>query len=85
MANGRSLIEGNRRGFFKVLSERSSGRILGFHGIGPHVSEMVGGVALAMGAKEGAHLLMEGIFPHPTVSEAIHEAFLDLKGRAIHR
>ena len=85
MANGRSLIEGNRKGFFKVLSDRDTGRILGFHGIGPHSSEMIGAVASAMGDKEGAQRLMEGIFPHPTVSEAIHEAFLDLVGRAIHR
>ena len=85
MANGRSLIEGNRRGFFKVFSDMATGRILGFHGIGPHASEMIGPVASAMGDKEGARRLMEGVFPHPTVSEAIHEAFLDLFGEAIHR
>ncbi|MCL4486411.1 MAG: dihydrolipoyl dehydrogenase [Nitrospirae bacterium] len=85
MANGRSLIEGNRRGFFKVLSDRETGRLVGFHGIGPHVSEMVATVAVAMAGKEGASQIMDGIFPHPTVSEALHEAFLDLAGLAIHR
>ncbi len=85
MANGRSLIEGNRRGFFKVLSEKETGRILGFHGIGPHASEMIGAVAAAMGSKDGTRQIAEGIFPHPTVSEAIHESFLDIVGRAIHR
>ncbi len=85
MANGRSLIEGNRRGFFKVISDRASGRILGFHGIGPHVSEMIATVAAAMAGKEGVKAVSEAIFPHPSVSEAIHEAFLDLTGHAIHR
>lgn len=76
LANGRSLTMGQRRGFVKVLSDPGTGAILGMHGIGPHLSEMMGGIALAMGVPEGLFRLAETVFPHPTVSEAIHEAIL---------
>jgi len=76
LANGRSLTMGQRRGFIKVLSDPGTGAILGMHGIGPHLSEMMGGIALAMGVPEGLFRLGETVFPHPTVSEAIHEAVL---------
>ena len=77
LANGRSLSMGQRRGFIKVVVEERSTRVLGMHGIGPHLSEMMAGVALAMGLPDGLFRLSETVFPHPTVSEALHEAVLD--------
>lgn len=85
LGNGRSLILGSRRGFFKALSDMKTGRILGFHGIGPHVSEMIAMISVVMPETDGAELISRAVFPHPTVSEALHEAFLDMEGIAIHR
>ena len=85
LGNGRSLILGNRRGIFKVLSDKATGRLLGFHGIGPHVSELIAMISIVMPDTDGAELLSRAVFPHPTVSEALHEAFLDMEGIAIHR
>jgi dihydrolipoamide dehydrogenase len=85
LGNGRSLILGSRRGLFKVLSDKKTGRILGFHGIGPHVSEMIAMISIVMPESDGADLLSRAVFPHPSVSEALHEAFLDMEGVAIHR
>ncbi|MGC8529849.1 MAG: dihydrolipoyl dehydrogenase [Leptospirillia bacterium] len=77
LANGRSLSMGQRRGFIKVVVEVGTKRVLGMHGIGPHLSEMMGGMALAMGLPDGLFRLSETVFPHPTVSEAFHEAVLE--------
>ena len=77
LANGRSLTMGQRRGFIKNVIEEGTERVLGMHGIGPHLSEMMGGMALAMGLSDGLSRLAETVFPHPTVSEALHEAILD--------
>ena len=77
LANGRSLSMGQRRGFVKVIIDESRKKVLGMHGIGPHLSEMMGGMALAIGLPDGASRLAETAFPHPTVSESLHEAILE--------
>ena len=77
LANGRSLTMGQRRGFVKVVIDEGTERVLGMHGIGLHLSEMMGGMALAMGLSDGVSRLAETAFPHPTISEALHEAVLD--------
>lgn len=77
LANGRSLTMGHRRGFVKVVFDEERKKVLGMHGIGPHLSEMMGGMSLAMGLPDGASRLAETAFPHPTVSESLHEAVLE--------
>ncbi|MHB8421265.1 MAG: dihydrolipoyl dehydrogenase [Leptospirales bacterium] len=85
MANGRSLIHGERKGMIKIVSCPESGKILGFQGIGAGVSELVSLGTMAMALPDGIEVLTETIFPHPTVSEAIWEAAADTVGRSIHR
>ena len=85
MANGRSLIHGERKGMIKIVSCPESGKILGFQGIGAGVSELVSMGALAMSLPDGLEVLRGTVFPHPTVSESIWEAAADSVGRSIHR
>ena len=69
----------------KVVANPKNGQILGFQGIGPGVSEMIAILAYGMGDRKGIFGLLDTVFPHPTVSEAIWEAGADVFGRAIHR
>jgi dihydrolipoamide dehydrogenase len=82
--NGKAVTIGETDGFVKVLFDKASGRLVGAHMIGPSVSELVPvfSLALTMGATR-EHLL-HTIFPHPTLSEALHEATLASDSRAIH-
>lgn len=82
--NGKAVTIGETDGFVKVLFDKASGRLVGAHMIGPSVSELVPvfSLALTMGATR-EHLL-HTIFPHPTLSEALHEATLAADARAIH-
>jgi len=82
--NGKAVTIGETDGFVKVLFDRADGRLVGAQMIGPSVSELVPvfSLALTMGATR-AHLL-HTIFPHPTLSEALHEAALAADARAIH-
>ncbi len=85
LGNGRSLIHGDRRGIVKVVADPKNGQILGFQGIGPGVSEMIALLAYGMGDHKGIFGLLDTVFPHPTVSEAIWEAGADVFDRAMHR
>ena len=82
--NGKAVTMGDTDGFVKVLFDKASGRLAGAHMIGPSVSELVPvfSLALAMGATR--EHLVHTIFPHPTLSEALHEATLASNARAIH-
>lgn len=82
--NGKAVTIGETDGFVKVLFDKATGRLVGAHMIGPSVSELVPvfSLALTMGATR-EHLL-HTIFPHPTLSEALHEATLAADARAIH-
>ena len=62
----------------------ASGELLGAHLVGPGVTEMIQGYAIAMGLETTEAELIDTIFPHPTLSEAMHESVLDAYGRAIH-
>jgi dihydrolipoamide dehydrogenase len=72
-ANGKSLAEGNRDGFIKLIAG-DEGRILGAHIIAPHATEIISQIGLAMDLKATSQDLSRVIFPHPTVSEIISEA-----------
>jgi len=74
MANGRSLIHGDRRGIVKVVLDENSGALLGFGGVGPGLSEVLTVATLAIGLPDGADRLSRSIFPHPTVAETIWDA-----------
>ena len=83
-ANGKALALGEATGFVKTVFDKSSGRLLGAHMIGPEVTELIQGFAIACQMKATKADLASVIFPHPTLSEAMHEATLDAFGEVIH-
>lgn len=84
MANGKSLVEGDTDGLFKVIVEGETGEILGVHLYGQHVTDMIGEISAAMTAEATAEEVIGAIHPHPTVNEALGEAFMAAwNGKAI--
>lgn len=83
LANGRSLASGNKEGFVKLLASES-GQVLGAHMVGPHVSELLPEIILAMEMKATVEDIALTIHSHPSLSEAVHEAALGLSFGAIH-
>jgi dihydrolipoamide dehydrogenase len=75
---------GATAGFVKVVFDEESGELLGAHMLGEEVTEMIQGFAIAQSLEATEAELMEAIFPHPTMSEAMHEAVLSAYGRALH-
>ncbi len=84
MANSKAIISGDDEGFIKIVSDAQYGEILGVHIIGPDVAELIGGMSLAMSLETTAIDLSWNIYPHPTLSEIIHEAAQAVEGKAIH-
>ena len=84
MGNGKAIAIGDTAGFVKTIFNADTGELIGAHLVGPNVTEMVQGFVLAMGLETTETELMETIFPHPTVSEAMHESILDAYGQALH-
>ena len=84
MANGKAIAMGEPEGMVKVVFDRVTGAMLGAHMIGAEVTEMIQGYAIARTLETTEQELMHTVFPHPTVSETMHEAVLDAYGRAIH-
>jgi dihydrolipoamide dehydrogenase len=68
----------------KIISESSSGEVLGVHIIGPHATDLIAEAVLGMRNKMTAGDFAHTIHPHPTLSEAIMEAAMTLTGGAIH-
>ncbi len=83
-ANGKAIAIGDTGGMVKTVFDAETDELLGAHLVGPDVTEMIQGFAVAMGLETTEAELMETIFPHPTVSEAMHESVLDAYGRALH-
>lgn len=82
--NGKAVALGDTRGFVKTIFDDATGELLGAHLVGPGVTELVQGFAIAMGLEATERELVETIFPHPTLSEAMHESVLASLGRALH-
>ncbi len=82
-ANGKALALGEPEGMVKIVFDAGSGEVLGAHMIGAEVTELIQGIAIAQTMEATEAELMHTVFPHPTLSEAIHEATLDAWGRAI--
>jgi dihydrolipoamide dehydrogenase len=84
IANGKALALGEPEGLVKTVFDAKNGALLGAHMIGAEVTELIQGFAVAR-TMEGTELdLIHAVFPHPTLSEAMHEAVLDAYGRVIH-
>jgi dihydrolipoamide dehydrogenase len=82
--NGKAIALGEKDGLIKTVFDAKTGELLGAHMIGAEVTELIQGYAVARTAEATELELMETIFPHPTLSEAMHESVLDAYGRVIH-
>ena len=82
-ANGKSLIEGETGGMMKVILDGEYGEILGVHLFAVHATDMIAEVSVAMGLEATAEEVIHAIHPHPTVSEAVGEAFMAAFDKAI--
>jgi len=83
-ANGKAIAAGHTEGFIKTVFDAANGALVGAHMIGADVTEMIQGYALAMTLEATEADLFATVFPHPTISEGMHEAALDAFGRALH-
>jgi dihydrolipoamide dehydrogenase len=84
MANGKAIALGEAEGLVKTIFDAKTGQLLGAHMVGHEVTELIQGFVVAMGLETTEEELMHTIFPHPTLSEMMHESVLDAFGRAIH-
>ncbi|MCH2171115.1 dihydrolipoyl dehydrogenase [Myxococcota bacterium] len=84
LANGKALAQGESEGLVKTIFAAETGELLGAHLFGAEVTELIHGYAIARSLETTEVQLMETVFPHPTLSEAMHESVLDAYGRAIH-
>jgi dihydrolipoamide dehydrogenase len=84
IGNGKAIALGEPEGMVKVVFDAGTGELLGAHMCGAEVTEMIQGYAIARTLETTEADLMHTVFPHPTVSETMHEAVLDAYGHAIH-
>ncbi len=84
LGNGKAIALGEPEGMVKTVFDVKTGALLGAHMVGAEVTEMIQGFVIARTLETTEAELTETIFPHPTVSETMHEAVLDAYGRAIH-
>ena len=84
LANGKAIALGDDEGMVKTIFDASTGALLGAHMIGAEVTELIQGFAIARTLETTEAELMETVFPHPTLSETMHESVLDAYGRALH-
>jgi dihydrolipoamide dehydrogenase len=82
--NGKAIASGETEGFVKTVFDGKTGALIGAHMIGAEVTEMIQGFTLAMTLEATEAELHATVFPHPTMSEAMHEASLDAFGQVLH-
>ena len=84
IGNGKAIALGEPEGMVKTVFDAKTGELLGAHMIGAEVTELIQGYTVARTLETTEHELMETVFPHPTLSEMMHEAVLDAYDRALH-
>ena len=84
IGNGKAIAMGEPEGMVKTVFDAKTGELLGAHMVGAEVTEMIQGYVIARTLESTEAELANTIFPHPTVSETMHEAVLDAYKRAIH-
>ncbi|HEU0157342.1 MAG TPA: dihydrolipoyl dehydrogenase [Stellaceae bacterium] len=84
IGNGKAIALGEPEGMVKTVFDAKTGELLGAHMVGAEVTELIQGFAIAKTLETTEAELIRTIFPHPTISETMHEAVLDAYGRAIH-
>jgi dihydrolipoamide dehydrogenase len=84
MGNGKAIALGEPEGLVKTVFDAKTGELLGAHMIGAEVTELIQGYGIARTLETTEKELMHTIFPHPTLSEMMHESVLDAYGKVIH-
>ncbi|MFV0491928.1 MAG: dihydrolipoyl dehydrogenase [Pseudorhodobacter sp.] len=84
IGNGKAIALGEAEGMIKTVFDTRTGELLGAHMIGAEVTELIQGYVVGRTLETTEGELMETVFPHPTLSEMMHEAVLDAYGRALH-
>ncbi len=84
MGNGKAIALGEPEGLIKTVFDAKTGELLGAHMIGTEVTELIQGYTVARTLETTEAELMETVFPHPTLSEMMHESVLDAYGKVIH-
>jgi dihydrolipoyl dehydrogenase len=84
IGNGKAIALGEPEGMVKTVFDGKTGELLGAHMIGAEVTELIQGYAVARTLETTEAELMQTVFPHPTLSEMMHESVLDAYGRAVH-
>ncbi len=84
IGNGKAIALGEPEGLVKTVFDAKTGELLGAHMIGAEVTELIQGYAIAKTLETTEQELMQTVFPHPTLSEMMHESVLDAYGRVVH-
>jgi dihydrolipoamide dehydrogenase len=84
IGNGKAIALGEPDGLVKTIFDAKTGKLLGAHMVGAEVTELIQGFVIAMNCETTEAELINAIFPHPTISETMHESALDAYGRVIH-
>jgi dihydrolipoamide dehydrogenase len=84
VGNGKAIALGEPDGLVKTVFDAKTGKLLGAHMVGAEVTELIQGYVVAMNCETTEEELINTVFPHPTLSEMMHESVLDAYGRVIH-
>lgn len=84
IGNGKAIALGEPDGLVKTIFDAKTGQLLGAHLVGAEVTELIQGFVIAMNLETTEEELIHSVFPHPTLSEMMHESVLSAYGRAIH-
>lgn len=84
IGNGKAIALGEAEGFIKTVFDEATGELLGAHMIGAEVTELIQGYTVGKTLETTERELMDTVFPHPTLSEMMHESVLGAYGRALH-
>jgi dihydrolipoyl dehydrogenase len=84
VGNGKAIALGEPDGLIKTVFDKKTGQLLGAHMVGAEVTELIQGFVIAMNLETTEEELIQSVFPHPTLSEMMHESVLDAYGRVIH-
>jgi len=84
IGNGKAIALGEPDGLVKTIFDAKTGELLGAHMIGAEVTELIQGYTIAKTLETTEAELIETVFPHPTLSEMMHESVLDAYGRVLH-
>ncbi len=84
IGNGKAIALGEPEGMIKTIFDEGTGELLGAHMVGAEVTELIQGYVVGRTLETTEAELMETVFPHPTLSEMMHESVLDAYGRALH-